>query len=66
MWIRTAPIPIEEEAAAIKASVIYFTAIHSDLRSLREGITMILGKNNNDYCFFFFLNIYLKGVDKVG
>ena len=46
MWIRTQPVPIEDEADAIMASIIYFTAVHADLRSLREGITFVLGEND--------------------
>ena len=46
MWIRTQPVPIEDEADAIMASIVYFTAVHADLRSLREGITFALGEND--------------------
>jgi hypothetical protein len=44
MWILTNPVPVDEEADAIRASIIYFTAIHADLKSMREGITFVLGK----------------------
>ena len=57
MWIRTQPVPIEDEADAILASIIYFTAVHADLRSLREGITFVLGEKyifcKIDLVFFF-------------
>jgi hypothetical protein len=43
MWILTSPIPVDEEADAMKCSIVYFTAIHADMRSLRHGITFILG-----------------------
>ena len=45
MWIIPQPVTIEDEADAIMASIIYFTVSHADLRSLREGITLVLGKN---------------------
>jgi hypothetical protein len=46
MWILTSPIPVNEEADAMKCSIVYFTAVHADLRSLRHGITFILGMKN--------------------
>lgn len=42
MWIVTRPTLIEEEIYSVRASVLYFTAIHADLTSLREGITFVL------------------------
>lgn len=47
MWIKTRPVQIEEERNAIRTSVLYFTAIHADLVSLRNGITFILDTTNN-------------------
>ena len=38
MWINTRPVEVEEEILAIRGSVIYYTAIHADLISLRNGI----------------------------
>ena len=46
MWIIPQPVTIEDEADAIMASIIYFTVSHADLRSLREGITLVLGEND--------------------
>ena len=37
MWINTRPVEVEEETSAIRSSVIYYTAIHADLVSLRNG-----------------------------
>ena len=37
MWINTRPVEVEEEILAIRCSVIYYTAIHADLISLRNG-----------------------------
>lgn len=48
MWIVTRPVPVEEEKLAISSSVMYFTAIHADMISLREGITFVLDTTNND------------------
>lgn len=48
MWIKTRPVQIEEERNAIRSSVVYFTAIHADLISLRNGITFVLDTTNND------------------
>lgn len=42
MWIVTRPTLIEEEIYSVRASVLFFTAIHSDLTSLRQGITFVL------------------------
>ena len=42
MWIRTRPTQIDEEIYSVRASVLYFTAIHADLTSMREGITFVL------------------------
>jgi hypothetical protein len=42
MWILTRPTLVEEEPYSVRSSVLYFTAIHSDLVSLRNGITFIL------------------------
>ena len=44
MWIRSQAIPPEGETDAIMASIIYFTAVHADMISLREGITFVLGE----------------------
>ena len=46
MWIRSRPIPVAEEAAAVKASCVYFCANHADLNSMRNGVTFVLGKTN--------------------
>ena len=43
MWIRTRPVQVHEEVLAIKSASIYFSAIHADLKSLRNGITFVLG-----------------------
>lgn len=47
MWIRTRPVDVAEERSAIKASCVYFTAIHADMNSLRNGVTFVLGMNDN-------------------
>ena len=44
MWIRSRPIPVAEEKAAIKASCVYFSANHADINSMRNGITFVLGE----------------------
>ena len=44
MWIKTETITVEEEALAMKSSIIFHTAVHADMRSMREGITFVLGK----------------------
>jgi len=47
MWIVTRPTLVQEEPYSVRASILYFTAIHSDLVSLRSGISFILDTTNN-------------------
>jgi hypothetical protein len=48
MWIRARPVQVAEEKDSIMAGLIYFTAIHADYKSLREGITFVLDTTEND------------------
>jgi hypothetical protein len=43
LWIKTVPITVDAEPKAIKASIVYFAAVHADMKSLREGITCVFG-----------------------
>eukprot|EP01038_Epipyxis_sp_PR26KG_P009617 gene9617-12950_t len=47
MWIKTCPVQKEDEKLAVRIGCIYFTAIHSDLNSLRNGITFVLDTTGN-------------------
>ena len=42
MWINAHKIPPEEELLAIRNAIVYFTAAHADLKSLRRGLTQTL------------------------
>lgn len=48
MWITTRPTQIEEEQRAVRVGAIYYTAIHADIVSMREGITFCLDTEGND------------------
>lgn len=48
MWIHTEKTPVEMERSVVRAGIIYFTAIHSDLVSLRRGVTFVLDTFDND------------------
>jgi hypothetical protein len=48
MWIRTPPIAVNEEKLAVRASCIYLLANHADLKSMREGVTVILDTFNDE------------------
>jgi hypothetical protein len=48
MWIRTRPTSAAEERDAVRCGVIYFTAVHADLVSMRNGITFVIDTANND------------------
>jgi hypothetical protein len=48
MWIRTRPTNLAEERDAVRCGVIYFTAVHGDLVSMRNGITFVIDTANND------------------
>jgi hypothetical protein len=50
MWIMTRPngTPLDTEKNHARAGIVYFTALHCDLVSLRNGITFVLDTNNND------------------
>ena len=39
MWINATKIPPERELMAVKNAIVYFTACHADLKSLRRGMT---------------------------
>lgn len=47
MWIKTRPVQVDEEKLAIQTSVMYFTAIHADIKSLRNGVTFVLDTSRN-------------------
>lgn len=47
MWIRSRPTTKDEERDAVRCGVIYFTAIHADLTSMREGITFVIDTTEN-------------------
>jgi len=47
MWIRSRPTTVDEERDAVRCGVIYFTAIHADLTSMREGITFVIDTTEN-------------------
>ncbi len=49
LWITASPIPIDIESDIMKASCIYFYALHCDLNTLRSGITMIMDTRKRDY-----------------
>jgi hypothetical protein len=51
MWIVTRPTLVEEEPYSVRGSMLYFTAIHSDLVSLRNGITFILDTSKQGSSF---------------
>lgn len=42
MWIKGKEIPIAAEKTSIRAGILYTLAIHSDAKSLREGITFVI------------------------
>lgn len=49
LWIiARGGIPAEDEVTAIRASIIYTTAVHADLHSLRSGITFIMDTSLDD------------------
>jgi hypothetical protein len=49
LWVRGGgSIPVEMEKATIRTGVIYFTAIHADFISLRQGITFVLDTSSSD------------------
>lgn len=49
MWIRAArPVKVSDESDSVKAGLVYWTAIHSDFNSLRNGITFVLDTTSND------------------
>ena len=48
MWIRARSTTAEEERNAIRCGCIYFTAVHADLVSMRQGITFVIDTANND------------------
>ena len=49
MWIYTHKIPPEEELLAVKNAIVYFTAAHADLKSLRRGMTFVLDTENDNF-----------------
>ena len=51
MWIRSRPTTKDEERDAVRCGVIYFTAIHADLTSMREGITFVIDTTENIFSF---------------
>ena len=46
-WIRSRPVQAEEEAIQVRCSCIYYTALHADLHTLRNGITFVIDTSNN-------------------
>lgn len=48
MWIKTRPTQIEEEQNAVRVGAIFYTAVHADMVSMREGITFVLDTVGND------------------
>mmetsp|Transcript_3065 Transcript_3065/g.3238 ORF Transcript_3065/g.3238 Transcript_3065/m.3238 type:complete len:272 (+) Transcript_3065:75-890(+) len=48
MWIKAVAVPIGAERQAIKASVIYHRAIHSNFDSLRNGIVFVIDTQSKD------------------
>eukprot|EP01038_Epipyxis_sp_PR26KG_P009616 gene9616-12949_t len=41
-WFKPGRVEVAEEIYQIKATVIYYTAIHSDFNTLRNGLTVVL------------------------
>ena len=48
MWIKTRPTQIEEEQNAVRVGAIFYTAVHADMVSMREGIMFVLDTVGND------------------
>ena len=48
MWIRTRPTVLKEERDAVRCGVVYFTAVHADMVSMRNGITFVIDTTKND------------------
>lgn len=48
MWIRGRPIPPSEELATVRASCIFHLAVHADLHTLRNGVTLVLDTASDD------------------
>lgn len=48
MWIRSRPVQVAEEALAIRTGCLYYLAAHSDMTSLRNGITFVVDTASND------------------
>lgn len=48
MWIRTRPTQVAEETLAVRTGVIYWLAVHADIKSMREGITFVIDTEGND------------------
>ena len=48
MWIHTYKITPDMEQTAVRGGIMYFTAVHSDLKSLRRGVTFVLDTHDND------------------
>lgn len=48
MWVKARHTTTEEELLQIKAGIIYFSAIHADFISLRNGITFVIDTSSAD------------------
>ncbi|KAL1518909.1 hypothetical protein AB1Y20_003182 [Prymnesium parvum] len=42
MWIQGSGTPVAEETACVRACCHYFFAVHSDMKTLRDGITIVI------------------------
>ena len=47
MWVQGGGTSVEEERVCVMASVRYFLAVHADLHTLRNGITLCIDTSNN-------------------
>jgi len=46
MWIDGGVIPVEEEKNSVMAGMLYWMAVHSDITTLRNGITFVIDIGN--------------------
>ena len=46
MWVHGGGTPVAEEGRCIRSCVLYYFAVHSDLHTLRNGISLIIDTSN--------------------
>jgi hypothetical protein len=48
MWVRSRPVQPDEETIAVATGCLYYIAAHSDMTSLRGGVTFVVDTEQND------------------